>query len=104
MHFELGGGGMVLTLLLKAIPSPTVAALLLIDEKTILQRRPRYSVEFARQAAQGYEELPTRIPGLLVTRSDDFGSVEGLVNRIVASVLADGPADESGGGGRTVRS
>ena len=43
VHFELQGARSSLWLLMKVMPVPTVAALLLIRERTILERRPRYS-------------------------------------------------------------
>jgi len=87
-HFDLSDAGVPLKLLMKAIPAPTLAALLLIGEATILQRRSRYSPEYAHQVAKGYEELAQTIPGLLVVRTDDFASVADAAGRIVASVLA----------------
>jgi len=87
VHFELQGARSSLWLLMKVMPVPTVAALLLIRERTILERRPRYSPEYGRQAAEGYEELPKRIPDLLVVRTDDFASVDEVAGRIAARVL-----------------
>jgi len=87
VHFELQGARSSLWLLMKVMPVPTVAALLLIRERTILERRPRYSPEYARLAAEGYEELPKRIPDLLVVRTDDFASVDEVAGRIAARVL-----------------
>lgn len=87
VHFDLLRAGLSLRLLMRVIPAPTVAALLLVREATILGRRPRYSPEYARQAAQGYEELQKRIPGLLVVRTDDFASVADVAGRIATNVL-----------------
>ena len=87
VHFDLQGAGSSLQLLMQVLPVPTVAALLLISEGTILERRPRYSAEYAHQVAEGYEELPKRIPGLLVVRTDDLASVADVAGRIAADVL-----------------
>lgn len=88
VHFDLPRAGLSLRLLMGVIPTPTVAALLLVRERTILERRPRYSPEYVRQATQGYEELPERIPGLLVLRTDDLApTADDVADRIVAGVL-----------------
>ena len=88
VHFDLSRAGLSLRLLMGVIPTPTVAALLLVRERTILERRPRYSPEYVRQATQGYEELPERIPGLLVLRTDDLApTADDVADRIVAGVL-----------------
>lgn len=87
VHFDLQGAGSSLRLLMRVLPVPTVAALLLISEGTILERRPRYSAEYAQQVAEGYEELAKRIPGLLVVRTDDLASVADVAGRIAADVL-----------------
>ena len=87
VHFDLRAAGTPLKLLMAAIPAPTVAALLLIRETTILKRRSRYSPEYARQAAESYEALPERFPELLVVQTDDSAAVENVMSRIVTRVL-----------------
>jgi thymidylate kinase len=94
VHFDLNSAGLPLQLLVKAIPEPTVAALLLVQERTILERRNRYAEEYARQVAEAYEELPRRFPGLLVARTDEFHCVKDLADRIVADVLTKRDADD----------
>ena len=93
-HFELQVAGRPLTMLMKAIPTPTVAALLLIRESTLMERRGRYSPEYAHQVSDAYAALPVCFPGLLVARTDDLASVDEVAGRIVAEVLTKiGPAD-----------
>ena len=87
VHFDLSTAGIPLKVLLAAIPAPTVAALLLIRDTTILERRSRYAPEYARQAAEGYEALPERLRELLVVQTDEFASVGEVTSRIVARVL-----------------
>ena len=87
VHFELTSNGWPLELLLRVIPPPAIPAFLLIEESTILERRPRYSKEYAHQVSTGYEALAGRFPGALVARTDSFQSVPQLASLIVARVL-----------------
>ena len=87
VHFDLNGAPLLLRLLIKAIPEPAVAALLLIRAPTILARRTDYSAEYAHLVASGYEALPDRFPGLLVARTDDFGAVAQVTSDVVDAVL-----------------
>jgi hypothetical protein len=68
---------------MSAIPVPTLATLLLIRESTILERRSRYSEEYAHQVARAYGQLAQRFPALLVIRTDEFASVAEVARRIV---------------------
>jgi thymidylate kinase len=88
VHFDLRRPNAPLALLMQAIPAPTVAALLVVHEATIRDRRSHYSAEYARQAVHGYEELRQLVPTLLVARTDEFDSVGELADHVVASVLA----------------
>ncbi len=87
VHFDWNAAGPLLSMLMKAIPEPAVAALLLIREPTILSRRSDYSAEYAHLVASGYEALPERFPGLVVARTDDFGAVARVVSDVVDAVL-----------------
>ena len=88
VHYDLRGAGFALRLLLKAIPPPTVAALLLIGERTIRERRSAYSSEYATHVVPGYDELPMHVPGLLVERTDDLSALPEVTSRIVQRVLS----------------
>jgi thymidylate kinase len=86
-HFELQNAGPQLELLLRMIPKPDACALLLVRESTILQRRPRYSTEYARLVSAGYESLATRLPGAIVAQTDEFEEIADVASRVVAAVL-----------------
>jgi thymidylate kinase len=94
VHFELESAGWPLHLLLRAIPAPTISAFLLIKETTILERRPRYSKEYAQQISAGYEALAERFPRAVVARTDDFQAVPDLASAIVARILERSKARE----------
>ena len=86
VHYDLEMAGKPLALLLRMIPRPTIASVLLIQDTTVLERRA-YSMEYAKQAAQAYAELPNRIHGLLVVQTDEVRSIRNLADTIVAQVL-----------------
>ena len=88
VHYDRGMIGVPLTLFTSAIPTPTLAVLLLVREPTILDRRPGYSEEYVNQLVPAYEELPHRFPGLVVMRTDDPGSIASVGCRIANRVLA----------------
>ena len=87
-HYDLEAAGWPLKVLLKAIPRPTVATLLLAEETTILRRRAHYSREYAHEVARSYEQLPLYLPNLQVARTDAFDALGPVVARAVAVVKA----------------
>jgi len=87
-HFDLDRGGLPLKLLMKAIPAPSIGALLFVREGTLLERRSNYSAEYAQEIVHGYQQVAERVPGLLVVPTDDFASVGDVAGRIVADVRA----------------
>lgn len=74
-HFELRPGGVLLTVLRMAIPRPTLAALLVVPESTIVSRRPHYSREYVSGASRGYDDIGMTFPDLLVIHVSEHDSV-----------------------------
>lgn len=87
VHFDLTRGQVALKLLLRSIPPPDQAALLMIPAPTILERRPDYAREYAEQVALGYERLAARLPGIMVVETIDFAAVNETADRIAARAL-----------------
>jgi thymidylate kinase len=87
VHFDLESAGWPLQLLLRIIPAPTISAFLLIEERTILERRPGYSKAYAEQVSAAYEVLAERFPRAVVVRTDDFHAVTDLASAIVDWIL-----------------
>jgi ABC-type dipeptide/oligopeptide/nickel transport system ATPase component len=82
-HFDLGEAGFRLRLLQWAIPAPTVAAVLVIPESTILDRRPTYSADYARLVTDGYTQVCERFERLLKIEGTDAHSVQGQAMFVV---------------------
>jgi thymidylate kinase len=87
VHFDLEHAGLPLKLLMKAIPQPSIGALLSVQEATLLKRRSRYSAEYAREVVKGYEQVAEIFPGLTIVRTDQFEAVNDMAGRIVTDVL-----------------
>ena len=69
-HFELVPHGRAQRFLMRMIPVPSVAALLMVDEATARIRRPRYAEAYIKGVLAGYGELRDRLPGALLVRTD----------------------------------
>jgi thymidylate kinase len=86
VHFDLDAADRATRLLLRAIPSPSRAVVLIISPDIIKQRRPDYSPEYARQVAEGYEALVGRLPGVVIVQTGSVDAVDDLASRIVSGI------------------
>jgi thymidylate kinase len=86
VHFDLDAADKATRLLLRAIPSPSRAVVLIIPPDVIKQRRPDYSPEYARQVAEGYDALVDRLPRVVTVQTDSPGAAEDLASRIVSGI------------------
>jgi thymidylate kinase len=94
-------GRACLWLLMRLIPRPDLAVLLVASPETIAQRRPEYAREYVTGVCRAYAELPQRCPKLVAVATDGpepaLPHILDLVRRRVLRSGGDAPAGASPG-------
>lgn len=89
VHFDLDAAPVATRLLLRAIPVPSRAAIMVIPAGIIQERRPTYAPEYAKQVAHGYRALAARLPQVTVVDTGDFAALREMVTQVTAAIMVD---------------